>query len=93
MPLESPRSPTSGVVRAILLTPLLTVDRGSDATLLQHKSGEGRRCVRVNWLRRAAPAKKRASGGDLTAGWIQSCLYRQRENPLIVAFLGVVCSP
>lgn len=38
-------------------------------------------------------SQKKAASDALTAGQIQSCFYRQRENPLTVAFLGIICSP
>lgn len=38
-------------------------------------------------------SQKKAASDALTAGQIQSCFYRQRENPLTVAVLGIICSP
>lgn len=38
-------------------------------------------------------SQKKAASDALTAGQIQSCFYRQRENPRTVAFLGIICSP
>lgn len=67
--------------------------RGSAAMLLQHKPAEGWQCVYVNRLLCQFPAKKKAASDALTAGQIQSCFYRQRENPLTVAVLGIICSP
>lgn len=73
--------------------PAMGSARGSAAMLLQHKPAEGWQCVYVNRLLCQFPAKKKAASDALTAGQIQSCFYRQRENPLTVAVLGIICSP
>lgn len=67
-------------------------DRGSIAGPLQRKRREGWPCA-CESASRLGSSQKRAANDDLTAGWIQSCFYRQMENPLIVAFLGIICSP